>query len=717
MAKLFSLQTTSLANLFVTSRFIPNIVERFEGQSIQLEIRANGDDLEKYLDGNISKLPSFVSYNTDLRKEIESTIINAVDGMFLLAELHLNSLTGKRSPKATTAALGKLPQGSEAYNQAYRETMERIEKQGKDSCELAKQILSWIFYAKKPMTTLKLQHALAVEVGESELDEENFPEIKDMISVCAGLVTVDEGSNIIRLVHYTAQEFFEQAQKDWFPDAEIDIARICAIYLSFDVFESGFCLSNEDFDSRLRLNPFYDYAARNWGHHIRKAPDAEFSIPTFLEKENTVSSCSQAMMVPTNYCGQRYSQNVPRQMTGVHLTAWFGLVHMTSKLIRNGFPSDRKNEYGQTPLSYAAKYGHEAVVKLLMERDDVETDSKDNNGQTPLSWATWNGHEAVANLLMTRDDVDLDLKDNSGQTPLSRAALNGHEAVVKLLMTRDNVKINSKDRYGCTPLWYAACYGHEAVVKLLMTQDNIEMDSKDNDGQTPLSRAAFNGHETVVKLLMTRDDIEMDSKDNKSQTPLSKAALKGREAVVKLLMTRDDIKMDSKNNNGQTALLMAAWSGHEAVVKLLMTRHDVKIDLKDNGGQTPLLMAALSGHDEMVKMLMMRDDVEINSKDSDGQTPLLMAASNGHEVVVKLLMTRDNVEMDLKDNNGQTPLMMAASNGHEAVVKLLMTRDNVEMDLKDSSGQTPLMMAASNEHEAVVKLLMTRDNVEVDLKD
>ncbi|KAF2186011.1 hypothetical protein K469DRAFT_573971, partial [Zopfia rhizophila CBS 207.26] len=47
----------------------------------------------------------------------------------------------------------------------------------------------------------------------------------------------------------------------------------------------------------------------------------------------------------------------------------------------------------------AAMNGHEALAKLLVERDDVEADSKDNDGRTPLSWATLIGNEAVAKLL------------------------------------------------------------------------------------------------------------------------------------------------------------------------------------------------------------------------------------------------------------------------------------------------------------------------------
>lgn len=98
-------------------------------------------------------------------------------------------------------ALGKLPKGSEAYDDAYKEAMERTESQIANSKELAKQALLLVTCAQRPLTTLELRHALAVEVGESKLDEENHPEIEDVVSMCAGLVTVNEGSDIIRLVH------------------------------------------------------------------------------------------------------------------------------------------------------------------------------------------------------------------------------------------------------------------------------------------------------------------------------------------------------------------------------------------------------------------------------------------------------------------------------------------------------------------------------------
>ena len=58
--------------------------------------------------------------------------------------------------------------------------------------------------------------------------------------------------------------------------------------------------------------------------------------------------------------------------------------------------------HGQTPLSWAARNGHEAAMKLLREKG-AELDSKDKNGRTPLWWAARNGHEAVVKLLRSHD--------------------------------------------------------------------------------------------------------------------------------------------------------------------------------------------------------------------------------------------------------------------------------------------------------------------------
>ncbi|KAH7022160.1 ankyrin repeat protein, partial [Ilyonectria destructans] len=149
----------------------------------------------------------------------------------------------------------------EVLDPAYKEAMERINEQKPSVRRLANKVLSWITCAKRPLTTLELQHALAVEVGDTKLDEENIERIERIVSVCAGLVTVDKESGIIRLGHYTTQEYFEQMQTQFFPDAETYIATICGTYLSFIVFKSGPCLTDDELEEGLQINRLYDYAA------------------------------------------------------------------------------------------------------------------------------------------------------------------------------------------------------------------------------------------------------------------------------------------------------------------------------------------------------------------------------------------------------------------------------------------------------------------------
>lgn len=183
--------------------------------------------------------------------------------------------------------------------------MIRIEGQLLDQKDLAWQVLSWITCAKRPLTMVELQHALAIELGESSLDEDNLPQIEDMVSVCAGLVTVDEESEIIRLVHYTTQEYFERTKDTWFPNLEAEITKVCVTYLSFDTFKTGVCQNDKEFEERQQSNKLYNYASFNWGHHAREAYTSIPEVHSFLETNAQLKASIQVLLVKkTHYLGE-----------------------------------------------------------------------------------------------------------------------------------------------------------------------------------------------------------------------------------------------------------------------------------------------------------------------------------------------------------------------------------------------------------------------------
>jgi hypothetical protein len=86
LSEIFNLQAKCGASLFATSRFIPEIIESFQG-SASLEIRASDEDAEKYIEGHIeghmSHLRRIIKRTPQLEKEIKTSISSAVDGMYV----------------------------------------------------------------------------------------------------------------------------------------------------------------------------------------------------------------------------------------------------------------------------------------------------------------------------------------------------------------------------------------------------------------------------------------------------------------------------------------------------------------------------------------------------------------------------------------------------------------------------------------------------------
>ncbi len=522
---------------------------------------------------------------------------------------------------------------------AYDEAMEQINAQLPDLRNLATRVLSWITCARRPLTVLELQHALAVEFDsdsdddsssndgscDNELDAENLLEPEVMVSVCAGLVTVNSDDSktgktgIIRLVHYTTQEYFDQTQARWFPGAQLDIARTCARHLSYKTFAGGRCHSLDDYVKRGAENPLYYYAAEYWGHHTRNADTACRDVMAFLQLSGHVDAAAQ----PLSNLNFKPS---PRRMRGLHLAAHFGLQRALQQLLlvappgaaAGGDPEpavvpvdpDVRGWQDCTPLICAAKSGHESSVRLLLATGRVNVNAVDEAGGTSLLYAARNGHESVVRAILDRVDVNVETRDHFSRTPLFKACGQGHEGVVRMLLATGRVNINVTDSAEWTPLMVAAFWGRDGIVRMLLATEQIDINARNNKGRTALTHASVDGNEDVVRMVLATEQVDINARDNKGNTALSHASMDGHEDVVRMLLATEQIDINARDNEGNTALSHAAMDGHEGVVRMLLAADG--IDVNPEGGfpeyglkacWTPLGLALNRGHTAVAQLL------------------------------------------------------------------------------------------------------------------
>jgi ankyrin repeat protein len=622
---------------------------------------------------------------------------------FLLAQLHLDSLIGKRSVKAVRLALSRLPTGSGAYDRAYDDAMERIEAQVADQTELAKQVLSWITLARRPLKTVELQYALATEIDEPALDPDNISEIDDIMSACLGLVTIDDESGIIRLVHYTTQEYLDRTKDRWFPRAEEDVLAVCITSLNFAAFDDkarNFHVRSEAF---LGEYPLHNYASTYWAEHSRGAPVTEAML-TFLMTPQKAQLSHQDMRRPF--------LPIVRGVSGPHLLAWFGLARPIKALIDRGCDFNQIDWKAQSPLHWAAERGATAVIEELI---------------TQLG-----------------DDLEVDLGDRIGRTPFIYAASHGHEAVVMLLLQQQRVRPNRRDKYGKTAFYLAVDRGHTSLVHKLIANDTIEVDTEDEIGRRPLALAASLDHFDIVKLLVAsgRPDVNPTA-PTRSPTPLWFAAGAGRVDVIECLLAAR-ARVDSyEDTGGQTPLSYALRMAHDDAARILLhhgadaTKCDEELRsmlhhaLRREGPRRGPWWATNPPSCSLRTVeLLIRSGAPLDTLDTNNMSPMLYAVDAEREDVAELLLqhgmnvnaavTRmiqerilwptstasedsDEDALSTFDTTGApagmkqltqelTPLHLAALVGIPKMVTFLLSH-GADPGLRTSDGQMPLHLA------------------------
>ena len=586
-----------------------------------------------------------------------------------MAQLHLRSLAEKYNKRDVRLALHSLP---EKLDDTYAAAIERISSQGKGDVQLAKRTLMWISCAKRPLSIIELQHALAIEPGAKELNPESFPDKDVIVDVCSGLVAIDRQSDTIRLVHYTTQDYLVRVRAELFATAEIDMTFCCLTYLLFTTCAQISKLDGtiESISTNVRkikaAYPFWSYAARYWGSHAREKAQYDSRIQQLvfqlLEPSNKALGLARSEPLRDN----SFYLHALHDVSGMHTAAYFDLTELVGTLLDRGTLVDAEIDKNSiTALHCAAIGGHVATLRLLLDRGTL-INRPDAWGKTALMMAARKGHQGIVELLLEKG-VDVNRQDRYGKTALDIAAVRDDQRIVELLLDK-GADINGQDEFEKTALHSAAQEGHQGIVELLL-EKGVDVNRQDRYGKTALDIAAVRDDQRIVELLLDKG-ADINGQDEFEKTALHSAAQEGHQGIVELLLDKG-ADTNGQDRFGRTALCTAAYEGYRSIVELLLQK-GVDVNRQDRYGKTALSIAADRGDQRIVELLLEKG-ADANRPGEDRKAALYRAAYGGHQKIVELLLNK-GADANEPGEDGKAALYIAAQKGYQEIVKLLLEK-------------------------------------------
>jgi hypothetical protein len=173
------------------------------------------------------------------------------------------------------------------YFDLYEKSMARINTQTRNRRALGLLVLKWIVSTESMLSVDELLNLLTVDPKDTPTptalptlyNAKRRRKEANLVAYCAGLVVLEPQSRTVRLVHFTAKEYFDRTASRYFPDANLDIAKSCLLWKSFDPDTLRVC-KNDDQTQLSTTEETQDarYVGEFWVTHLvrcRKDWDAD----------------------------------------------------------------------------------------------------------------------------------------------------------------------------------------------------------------------------------------------------------------------------------------------------------------------------------------------------------------------------------------------------------------------------------------------------------
>lgn len=632
-----------------------------------------------------------------------STVCRLTRRRFLLARLHVESLASAAglSVKHVRNKLSSLPT---TLTDTYDDALQRIENQESDHKRIALKALAWVSYAMRPLSLKELQHALAVEPGDKTLDEELIMDGQSITSLCAGLVIVDQRTNVVNLVHYSTKTYFDSIRHVQFPKFHASITLICATYLTLDT------LKGAKIWEMVQKFPLACYAAQYMGDHARNSPEESLE-PSILDvichllshpdKRKPLLSLLDALdlirsgFYSTGNTSSRIgTEALDPESAQTELPAFFGTALELSEYYQSDSSSDASITTGTSEETVTDR-GEEEPWEIKIKSSRIPE-------VTALHLAASMGLAKIASLLL-KETTNIDAVDETGKTALALALERGFEKAVELLVN-SGACVDLRHAHGRGVLllvserdWHAAADSIVARARGTVEQDQSFAERQ----QLYLLLAVYDGD--VDKVRQVKDDKSLDL--NSEHCDIGHVSLFLAIERQDLVMTKCllDLLVDinAADNSGQTALHRAARRKNESLIRLLLTNGAI-VDCKDDDGRTPW-SANVRSRDHRILSILRKAGADPSTRGLQGVSELYTAAKDGETDIVKFML-ESGTDPSIQTNYYWAPLHWAASHGHLECVRLLVEA-GADISVISDQKVTPLDLAIQANQDAVVEML------------
>ncbi|KAK0641814.1 hypothetical protein B0T16DRAFT_461843 [Cercophora newfieldiana] len=729
----------SQARLLITSRPFPPDIDDLLGHCSQILVEASASDIRAFVLEQITKSARMRKViDNKLRDQIVSKIEQTSGGMFLLPALQISNVLSQTTRKQVVVALETLPT---KLGEALDLTMERIRTQSLDSdsrAKLALNVLMWLSTVRRPITPTELQHAIAIsEQLSEELSASSIVDLTDpvfFVDCCFGLVTIDSEKSVIRLVHFSVNEYLETRRDSLFPAADSILSRSCIAYLQiFSEMNDNPDLGADTWDNILDVAPFMEYSFEEWGHHAARGfdDDVDQAVGRFLDSKadtRVLTLLTEARL--KSHKARRHevwgfqfdtvslgrdqedwesaAACIMKCISKLHVAAIYGIMPLAQKcLAEQGYQTGNNGHNGAafTPLMAAASRGTLPVLDLLLQHSsDDELNAADEDGSTALVYAVkWSRLDVVSKLLDSGRQVDVNLG-----SPLFWALKPYHteeRVMISTLLldqpgldpqqgprTEDPYWLNLAEDWRHKKLeellkhpkfdpqwWHSPAKSIQQFIDFVIATDYYdEFDPK-------YQRGAF----AVVLLL--------DS-DKRFPTPARMAPKLLWPAIyyafTDVIPERDKLDwMGIFDTSGEV----------RREFKVFFTELGLTFNFTDRNGEGFLDYLAMDGPEEHLEHFLEIADANANRRNNKGQTALFQTCESGSRRKTVALL-RSGADACVQDVRGWTPLHGAAKKHSESVAELLLQHGAI-INTRTKEGETPLHVASEYEPSETANII------------